>query len=184
VLEISVPRGGRGFLAVRTGGGGQRDVWIAPVDTPAALRPFVATDADEFSPAVSPDGRWLAYVSNASGRDEVYVRAMPDDGARVQVSTDGAFEPLWSPTGRELFYRAGGKLVAARITWRGGAASVTREALFDDVYANTSTLHASYGVMPDGEHFVFVQPFGAQPKTIVVVHWFEEVRRRMAAGTR
>ena len=182
LMEISLPRRGTGYMAARSGAGGPRDIWIAPVDSPTAFRPFVATEADEFGPSVSPDGKLLAYVSNESGRYEVYVRAMTGVPARVQVSTTGAMEPLWSPTGRELFYRADKKIMAARITWQDGAARVEREALFDDVYASSGNTHATYAVMPDGNHFIFGQSAGDEPKTIVTLNWFEYVRRRMSAG--
>ncbi|HEY8174725.1 MAG TPA: protein kinase [Gemmatimonadaceae bacterium] len=188
VVEISVPRRGRGFLAVRVGarvgaGGRSGDIMIAPVDSPRALRPFLATAAIEIMPSVSPDGDQLAYVSDESGRVEVYVRPMPGPGSRVQVSTDGGSEPVWSPTGRELFYRANGKIIAARITWQGGAAAVSREVLFDDVYF-PNVGHANYSVMPDGDHFLFAKSAGGDAKTVVVLNWFEEVRQRMASAKR
>lgn len=180
IYEISVPRNRSGFLATRIKAGGPRDIWIAPVDSPRALRPFVATDADEYSPTVSPDGRWLAYVSNESGRYEVYVRAMPS-GPRVQISTNGAVEPLWSPTGRELFYRADGKFMAATITWSGASPTVTREALFDDVYGGDAAAHVTYSVTPDGNGFVFVRADARDAKDFVVINWAEEVRQKMNA---
>ena len=181
ILEVSFPRQNTGYLAARVNAGGPRDIWIAPVDSPRALRPFVATDADEFAPSVSPDGRWLAYLSNESGRYEVFVRAMPT-GPRVQISTDGAIEPRWSPTGKEVFYRANGKLVAASISWAGGAPSVTRTALFNDVYGSDATAHATYSVMPDGNSFVFVQPEDPNGDGFVVVNWAQEVRQKIEAA--
>jgi serine/threonine-protein kinase len=181
IMEISLPRRGIGYMAARVGAGGPRDIWIAPVDSPAALHPFVATEADEFAPTVSPDGTLLAYISNESGRYEVYVRTMTGAPTRVQISTTGAIEPLWSPTGRELLYRADKKVIAARITWQGGTARVEREALFDDIYGSSGNAHVTYGVMPDGKHFVFGQSTGSDPKTIVTLNWFDEVRRRMSA---
>ena len=180
IMEISLPRRGTGYLAARTGAGGPRDIWIAPVDSPGALRPFVATEADEFAPTVSPDGRMVAYISNESGRYEVYVRSMVGPPTRVQVSTTGAIEPLWSPTGRELFYRADKKVIAARIIWQDGAARVERKALFDDLYGSSGNAHTTYSVMPDGNHFVFGQSTGEDPKTVVTLNWFEYVRRRMS----
>jgi dipeptidyl aminopeptidase/acylaminoacyl peptidase len=186
VLEISLPRGGTGFMAARIGvAGAQRDILIAPVDSPAALRPFVATDADEFTPSVSPDGKVLAYVSNESGRFEVYARPMIGTGGRVQISSTGAIEPLWSPTGRELIYRADRKIMAARITWQtDGGARVEREALFDDIYGSSGNAHQTYAIMPDGNHFVFGQSAGeGDPKVIVVLNWLDEVKRRMAAAS-
>jgi hypothetical protein len=187
VVEISVPRRGRGFLAVRVGArvgaGRSGDIMIAPVDSPRALRPFLATAAIEIMPSVSPDGDQLAYVSDESGRVEVYVRPMPGPGSRVQISTDAGSEPVWSPTGRELFYRANGKIIAAHITWHGGAAAVSREVLFDDVYF-PNVGHANYSVMPDGEHFLFTKSAGGDAKTVVVLNWFEEVRQHMASAKR
>ena len=181
IWEISLPRQHAGFLAARVKAGGPRDIWIAPVDSPRALRPFVATDADEIAPSVSPDGRWLAYLSNESGRYEVYVREMPS-GPRVQISTNGAIEPLWSPTGRELFYRADGKVMSATVTWQNGTPSVQRQALFNDVYRSNVNAHRTYSVMPDGNGFVFVQPTDTDAKGVVVLNWVEEVRRQIDAA--
>jgi len=182
VFEISTPRQKRGYLAVRVGTGGISDIWIAPVDSPQTARPFLATTATEIMPSVSPDGRWLAYLSNESGRMEVYVRPMPGPGARVQISTDGGSEPMWSPTGQEVFYRAGGKLMAAHIAWRGDAATVTRSALFDDSYTSGGLGHAGYSVAPDGNHFVFMKSAAGDSKAIVTLNWFEEVQQRMASA--
>ena len=101
---------------------------------------------------------------------------------RVQLSTSGAVEPLWSPTGRELFYRAEGKIMAARITWHDDTPSMRREALFDDTYGSIAATHVTYSVMPDGNHFVFTQPTGGDAQTIVVLNWPAEVRQRMAGA--
>src|SRR5205814_2356075 len=129
--------------------------------------------------------KWLAYMSTESGRMEVYVRPIPGPGGRLQISTDGASEPVWTPSGQELFYRANGKIMSARITWSSaGNASVTREALFDDNFVSNANSHPVYDIMPDGQHFVFVQSAGADVKTVVVLNWFEEVRQKMAAASR
>jgi serine/threonine-protein kinase len=179
VFEISMPLLRRGYLAVRLGSAGPRDIWIAPVDSPRTLRPFLATNAGELMPAVSPDGRQLAYLSDESGRLEVYVRPMPGPGARVQISTDGGSEPMWSPNGQEVFYRAGGKVMLARIAWRGDAATVTREALFDDSFISGGPGHSGYSVAPDGNHFMFAKSGAGNARTVVTMNWFEEVRQRM-----
>jgi len=84
------------------------DIWVLPLDVlqPAAARPFLSTPFNESAPMISPDGRWLAYQSNESGRYEVYVQAFPDGGRRIQVSTDNGVYPRWSPRGDELFFRS------------------------------------------------------------------------------
>ena len=180
VMELSMPASGHGYLAARVGAP-LRDIWIAPVDSPQALRPFVATPAEEMMPNVSPDGKWLAYVSNESGRPEVYVRPMPGPGRRLQVSTDGGIEPQWSPKRGELFYRGGGKIILARIANLETSATVTRQPLFDDVYYS-APIHAMYSVSPDGTRLVFAKPSGGEAKTVVVLNWLDEVRRKVAAA--
>ena len=84
------------------------DIWLLPLDglQPGAPRPFLSTPFNESAPMISPDGRWLAYQSNESGRYEVYVQPFPDGGRRLQVSTDNGVYPRWSPRGDELFFRS------------------------------------------------------------------------------
>jgi Tol biopolymer transport system component len=181
VMELSMPASGHGYLAARVGAP-LRDIWIAPVDSPQALRPFVATPAEEMMPSVSRDGKWLAYVSNESGRSEVYVRPMPGPGRQLQISTDGGIEPLWSPKSGELFYRGSGKIILARIANLENSPAVTRQPLFEDVYYS-APVHATYGVSPDGSRLVFVKPAGGEAKTVVVLNWLDEVKRK-AEGKR
>ena len=164
-------------------GAPERDIWIAPVDSPMTLRPFVATPADEAEPSVSPDGKWLAYVSNESGRSEVYVRPMPGPGARVPISTDGGSEPVWSPKAVELFYRGSGKIILARVSDMDRVATVTRQPLFDDIYIS-APVRAMYDVSPDGSKLLFTKLAGGDSKTFVVLNWFTEVKQRIAAASR
>ncbi|MGH7554725.1 MAG: TolB family protein, partial [Longimicrobiales bacterium] len=98
---------GRQFNAVTrsSSAGVSHDIWIVPADSPQSARPFLDSRAEEFSPRISPDGKVLAYVSDETGRREVYVTPLPGPGARIQVSNDGGEEPMWSPLGNELFYR-------------------------------------------------------------------------------
>ena len=84
----------------------------------ATVDTLLGTDADETFVVVSPDGRWYAYVSDHSGRPELYLRSLGGSDVQLQVSVDGASEPVWSRDGREIFYRAGSTLVAAQLTVR------------------------------------------------------------------
>jgi serine/threonine-protein kinase len=182
VMAVSLPRSGHGYLAARVGAP-ERDIWIAPVDSPQALRPYLATPAEEMEPSVSPDGKWLAYVSNESGRSEVYVRPMPGPGSRIQISTDGGVEPEWSPKGGELFYRGSGKIILARIANLETVPSVTRQQLFDDVYYGMP-VHTTYGASPDGTRLLFTKSGGGESRTIVILNWLDEVRQKVEAARR
>ncbi len=111
-------------------------------------------------PALSPDGRWLAYASDESGRAEVYVRPWPGPGPKVVISQHGGIEPIWSRDGRELFYRGPSNgmpfLIAAAIETQPAFRVASRTPLFDDADYETSTPHANYDVMPDGS-FIMVR---------------------------
>ena len=94
------------------------------------IEPFLRTRFWESAPAFSPDGRWVAYVSDESGRQEIYVQPYPGPGGKSLISTDGGTEPLWNPNGRELFYRNGNKFMAVEIATRPVFAAGKPEELF------------------------------------------------------
>ena len=92
---------------------GERDIWVVSVGTDPV--PFLLTPFDERTPRFSPDGKWLAYVSDESGRNDVYVQPYPGPGPKWLVSTDGGSDPVWSSDGRELFYRHGDQMMTVAI---------------------------------------------------------------------
>ena len=122
---------------------------------------------------VSPDGRWISFVSDQSGRDEVYVRDLAGELDQVLVSTDGGNEPVWSPDGRELFYREtredAPSLVAATIATTPTLAVTARKRLFPIGDIVGTSPHANYDISPDGKTFVMVRtqpggPGGGDPE--------------------
>jgi eukaryotic-like serine/threonine-protein kinase len=166
-------------LVVRTvGGAGRRDIWLAVRDADR-LVPWLTTPANETAPALSPDGRWLAYVSDESGRAEVYVRAFPESGARYQISDAGGAEPAWSPRGGELFYRSGPTMVAAEVTAGAEVRVIRRTALFSDGSYVDDVSHAAYDVMPDGLGFVMVRRPDPGNALMVTLNLFQN----LPAGT-
>ena len=155
--------------------------------------PFLNSAASEYSPKFSPDGRWLAYASDESGRVEVYVRPYPQ-GERFAVSTGGGNGPVWRPDGREIFFQelSGGvaKLMAVPVTPEGDALRLGKPVpLFDlrgpgptgviEEYAGSGNAGAGYDILPDGKRFVMVR--GADPQgareIVLVQNWFEELKR-------
>jgi eukaryotic-like serine/threonine-protein kinase len=135
-----------------------------------ALEPLVATQYTESYPAVSPDQRWLAYTSDQSGQQEVYLRPLSGEGELVQVSQGGGSEPVWSRDGRELFYRrtggGGTVLVGAQIRTTPTLGVAARQELFSLVDLVGTQPHANYDVSPDGRTFVMVR---RSPSTRIMV---------------
>ena len=122
---------------------------------------LLASRYSEGWPALSPDGRWLAYQSDESGRNEVYVRSWPGLGNKTQVSQSGGTEPAWSRDGRELFYRSGGgaepMLVAAAFEGGPDPRIRSRTELFNVASYEFATPHRNYDPFPDGRSFAMVR---------------------------
>jgi Tol biopolymer transport system component len=112
-------------------------------------------------PALSPDGRWLAFVSDQSGQSRVYLRPLQGDADQIQISQGNADEPVWGPDGRELFYRATDtgrpELIAAKLETSPNVRVLERRKLFSLENYVPATPHASYAISPDGRTFVMVQ---------------------------
>ena len=151
-----------------------RDIWsIRFGEDP---EPLVVTPYNERAPILSPDGEWFAYVSDETGRDEVYVRRYPDTGGRWMVSTDGGREPRWARDGSELFYRAGDRLLAVRVESEGGFRAGRPEELFRGAFMADNFGNPAYDVTADGQRFVMVQGQSSnQNHLFVVLNWFEEL---------
>lgn len=130
---------------------------------------------------VADFGIALAVSSAESGRNEVVVQPYPGPGGRVQASTGGGTEPVWSRDGRRLFYRGERQLMAAVIRPGPAFSVVARDTLLADTYMYASNPHANYDVMPDGIHFVFLEADNAG-ELIVVSNWTSVLRARMAGG--
>jgi len=156
-----------------------RDISVLSLTGDRELRPFLRTPANETAARLSPDGGWLAYQSDESGRFEVYVMAYPGPGGRSQVSIDGGSAPVWSRDGRELFYRGGGNLMAVVVETRPRFRAGLPKSLFK------LTNLGDYDVAPDGQRFVVVRTRGeeAAPRSLaVVLGWFDDLKRRVPAG--
>ena len=156
------------------------EIWVLPLQGERKPRPFLQTQFSERAPVFSPDGHWLAYTSNESGRSEVYVQPYPGPGGKWQISNEGGNEPLWAKNGRELFYRDGDKMMAVPVTtqptFRAGAPTL----LFEGQYHNDFNWSPpNYDVTPDGQRFLMIQPGEQEAATQinVVLNWFEELKR-------
>ena len=156
----------------------QSDIWIAPLDTPKAARPLVATEAYEDQPRLSRDGKLLAYVSNETGRREVYVRSVFGRASRVQVSAGGGQQPVWSPDERQLYYRGPEHMMRATIA-RSSELNVTkRDTLFRDVFARHNM--TNYDVFPGGKELLMIRTSSSPIHAAILLNWPELLRQRAA----
>ncbi len=145
----------------------------------AKPRPLIESSFGKKEAMFSPDGRWIAYTSNESGRDEVYVTPYSLPGHKTQISSDGGAMPRWNRNGRELFYRNGGKLMAVKTELGDAFHADVPQILFDRPYL------PGFDVSPDGKRFLMMRiaPQQSAPFEIhVVVNWFEELRQRAMAN--
>jgi len=158
------------------------DIWVLPQGEEP--RPFQTSAFKETEPQFAPDGRFLAYVSDESGREEVYVQRYPSTGDRWQISTEGGTEPLWARSGKELFYRRGRTLLAVDVTTDPTFKLVgIPRPLFTGNYHSSTTYHggAEYDVSLDGTRFLMIrrEPASIPTRIHIVFNWFEELERLM-----
>ncbi len=153
-----------------------QDIWVQPLDGERKAQPLLQTPFAEAVARFSPDGRWLAYVSDESGRNEIYVMSYPGPGGRWQISTTGGSGPVWARNGRELFYANGDQMMAVDITADEDFTAGNPKLLFEDRGMPLGAA-ANYDVSLDGERFVMVQPQPAGRQLNVVLNWFEELKR-------
>jgi serine/threonine-protein kinase len=163
------------------------DIWVLRMNDRKA-QPFLQTPFNESVPRFSPNGRWLAYISDESGRYEIYVKPYPGPGGKWQISTEGGTEPTWNMNGRELFYRSGDKMMAVDIATQTGFVAGKPRMLFERRYVPTPGTNSNYDVSPNGQRFLMLKPSEtteAAPTQInVVLNWFEELKLKAPTGNR
>ena len=165
-----------------SGATGQRLVTVSVED--GTTQTLLETQFHEAEPMFSPDGRWFAYTSNESGRNEVYIGKFPPTGSKWQVSTAGGTTPRWNPNGRELFYRQGDDIMAVDVSTTGDLRLGESTVLFAWPYSQTYR-GDHFGVSPDGEHFVLVDSTDSEPPPahlVLIQNWFEELQRLAPAN--
>src|SRR5216683_1528619 len=150
--------------------------------------PFIRMQFNLNEPQFSPDGRSLAYISDETGRNEIYVRPYPGPGGKWLISTEGGVDPIWNPNGRELFYRIGDKMMAVEITTQPGFSAGTPRMLFEGRYEAAPVPLHNFDVSHDGQRFLMLKPVEqehAAPTQInVVLNWFEELKRRVPTSAK
>jgi Tol biopolymer transport system component len=165
------------------------DIGSISLEGGLSRKPLLQEKYNKDHPQVSPDGRWLAYASNESGHNEVYVRSFPEvNKGRWQISMDGGNGPLWSPNGRELFYRNGDSVMAVSVETEPTFKPGKPKMLFRGTYFSDNIGQAvlpRWDISPDGKRFLMMKESGqtstggAPRKINIVLNWLEELKARV-----
>jgi serine/threonine-protein kinase len=168
-----------GKLIFAEGGASNGDIALLSVSGERTRQPLIATNYDEGRAALSPDGHWLAYQSNESGRYEVYVRPFPDvDGGKWTVSTSGGEDPRWSRDGRTLFFISGQKLLSAEVSTDPTFSSRPPQKAFDLIDYQPTGIPFPFDVSPDGKRILLDGPARRKADIVVVQNWLADVEQR------
>lgn len=158
------------------------DIWTVSFTQGTKSHPFLATPDNEFSPRISPDGRYVAYQSDESGRYEVYVRPYPSGSARWTISTNGGTTPRWNGTGTELFYLEGMNLMAVPVRVYPDFAPGIPQKLFSGQDVDSKMIKfddSLYDAAPDGSRFVVVRSSQTgTPEIVAQQNWFAEFKKK------
>jgi serine/threonine-protein kinase len=166
-----------------TGDGTKAEIWMLPLSGDRKPQLFLGDSFNESRPRFSPTGSLVAYVSDRSGRPEVYLQSYPVPERRWQVSSGGGRDPVWARDGRELFYRAGRKIMSVQVV-KGSTVSLSApQLLFEGDYVFGEPV-IDFDVRPDGQRFLMIQPSRPSPPIAhinVVLNWFTELQQRLPA---
>ena len=167
------PDGTLAFWGTRTGIG--RGIFVL---SDGVEEPFLVTPAQESSPMFSPNGRFIAYVSDESGQSEVYVQPYPStSGVAPRISSEGGTEPVWARDGKEIYYRSDSAMMVVQITTDPMGYTTPQELFPDDRFWKGSIDSPSYDVAADGRFLMIEEDPDDSVRVIVVQNWFEELKR-------
>jgi eukaryotic-like serine/threonine-protein kinase len=160
------------------------NLFRVPLDTAGVTRPYLVDNSNETGPAFSRDGKWIAFVSDQSGRSEVFIRSYPNPSARLQISTGGGSEPVWSRDGTRLYYRAGSSALVATLATSPGVRVIARDTTFKDVGSMLASANGvGWDVAPDGR-FLGRLTNRDDYQLVVVPNWRTELDQRLANAVR
>jgi Tol biopolymer transport system component/predicted Ser/Thr protein kinase len=154
------------------------DLWVLPHGPHSVPRPLLVRSSNDYDGQFSPDGRWVAYTSDESGQNEVYVARYPGFANKLAISTDGGLYPRWSRDQREVFYRQGDALMAVTVETKQVFRAEKPRRLFAGQFSGAGR-DSSFDVAPDGKRFVMVKSDQASTlrQLTVVQNWFEGMKR-------
>jgi Tol biopolymer transport system component/tRNA A-37 threonylcarbamoyl transferase component Bud32 len=169
----SMTADGRSLLFLRSSAASNFDIFVSPFDDLNKAVPLVRSPAYEGGARLSPDGKWVVYVSNESGRNEIYVRSFSGPDRRRQVSTEGGTQPTWNANSREIFYRIGDRMMAVGVQTTADDIMLSPpQKLFERVYAYGAGITiANYDVTADGQRFLMVKDEATAGRLRMILNW-------------
>ncbi len=176
---IAVSPDGKILLFAGHSAAGDQAIEALSLDGKENVRPYLQSSFNLSSPRFSPNGRWVAYMTDESGRREVCVQPFPGPGGKWMISTEGGEAPRWASNGREIFYFAGDEVMSVDVETRPAFRAGTPRALFS---AAGYLGYGNYDVAPDGQHFLMIkqEDISTNPKELnVILNWSEELERRV-----
>jgi dipeptidyl aminopeptidase/acylaminoacyl peptidase len=193
LLPQSFSADGNDLIVLEGKGIGLTDIGLLPLKGKLSYVPLLKQSFPEFLARISPDGNWIVYGSMEAGQPKVYVRPFPEvNKERHSVAPRGGYDPLWSPEGRELFYRGFDGIYVVPVRTEASLKSAVPKRLFKDAYRYLPFADgSSWDIGPDGKRFLMLKPHGAAEtgstglaslaprKIVVVTNWFEELKRRV-----
>ena len=170
---------------------GRFGIWMLPLTAERKPVPFVQAKSQAGAGKFSPDGKWVVYCSMDSGKAEVYVQPWPGPGPKIQISSDGGWDPLWRSDGKEIFYRNGSRMMAVAVSTGASFHAGKPQVLWEGGYTfglssscgYKGTTATSYDVSRDGQRFLMIKDNDANTystKSVVVLNWVEELKRIVA----
>jgi serine/threonine protein kinase/Tol biopolymer transport system component len=156
---------------------GATGTYALSLDGSGKIQPFLQATFNQSQAQFSPDGHWVVYVSNESGRDEIYVQSFPGPGGKWMISAEGGSNALWARNGREIFFRNGDKMLSVPVETQPTFKAGTTRVLFQ-----SPSYGLGYDVAPDGQHFLMIKEKEAPASSkelSIILHWTDELKRRV-----
>jgi Tol biopolymer transport system component len=176
-MPLSISRDGRFLLYDTVGADTGSDIWVLPLDAPDKGTPFVRTPYFERFAQFSPDGKWVAYASDDTGANEIYLRAFPGGQTQVRVSASGGDVPRWSRDGSQIFFYSSGKMMAAKVKITAATPEVTSVTPLFDCRPPEGFRRVFYDVMPDGRFLMMTPTADALPTSLTLTVNWPQLRR-------
>ena len=181
-IPASISPDGGTLAFIRQNADTSGDIYVVALRDHSPPQPIITTQGYDGGAQFSPDGRWLAYVSNETGTFQVYVRPFPGPDRRWTVSTASGTAPIWRRDGKELFYRSGNKMMSVDVNMRGDELTLSPpRLLFEQRYMYVATTLPNYDVTADGQRFLLVKDESGSGRVNIVFNWLEELKHQVSA---